>query len=363
VIYHDAVVGDVYVSEDKGKNWALADGVPQGQAKLVLEHPFHNDYAFILTAGRTHYQTEDGGKTWWSFEMPVQPAYVPNPLSFHSDRTKYGYILYQGMVCGNDSRGSVCYQEVRDYTRWLSTLLIVPQTYYTKQAFSDTPTKLLSDTTQCLFAHSSDDFKHDAHTDLIYCIAYDTSSLTGQHSLSSSRLFSSTDFFATSKVEDLGIGQNAKGVLGFSIVSKFAIVALKDLTPSSNGEVLLYKSMNTKDWTKVLFPDVSSARLRENEYTIVEPTTHSESLVIDVMLQGRGGIGTLFTSNSNGTYFVESLGNTNRNELGYMVFENLYAIDGIWMTNVVANAMEVEGRGAVKQLKSLITFDHGWNPI
>jgi hypothetical protein len=46
-----------------------------------------------------------------------------------------------------------------------------------------------------------------------------------------------------------------------------------------------------------------------------------------------------------------------------MVFENLYAIDGIWMTNVVANAMEVEGRGAVKQLKSLITFDHGWNPI
>lgn len=187
--------------------------------------------------------------------------------------------------------------------------------------------------------------------------------MTGQHSLSSSRLFSSTDFFATSKVEDFGIGENAKGVFRFSIISKFAIVALKDLAPSSDREVLLYESMNTKDWTKVLFPDVSSARLRENEYTIAEPTTHSESLVIDVMQHGQGGIGTLFTSNSNGTYFVESLGNTNRNKLGYMVFENLYAIDGVWVTNVVVNAMEVEGRGAVKQLKSLITFDHGWNPI
>jgi hypothetical protein len=186
--------------------------------------------------------------------------------------------------------------------------------------------------------------------------------LTGQHSLSSSRLLSSTDFFVTSKVEDLGIGKNAKGVLGFSIISKFAIVALKDLAPSGNGEVLLYESVNTKDWTKVLFPYVDSARLRENEYTIAEPTMHSESLVINVM-RGQDGIGTLFTSNSNGTYFVESLGNTNRNELGYMVFENLYAVDGVWMTNVVANAMEVEGRDAVKQLKSLITFDHGWNPI
>src|ERR1700683_1244772 len=72
--------------------------------------------------------------------MPIQPAYMPNPLSFHSDCTKYGYILYQSMVCGNDIRGSVCYHEVRDYTHWLSTLLITPQTYYTKQAFSDTPT-------------------------------------------------------------------------------------------------------------------------------------------------------------------------------------------------------------------------------
>jgi photosystem II stability/assembly factor-like uncharacterized protein len=116
VIYHDAVTGDVYVSEDEGKNWALADGVPQGQAKIILEHPFHNHYVYILTAGKTHYQTEDSGKTWRSFEMPTQPAYVPNPLSFHSDRTKYGYILYQGVVCGNDSWGSVCYQEVRDYT-------------------------------------------------------------------------------------------------------------------------------------------------------------------------------------------------------------------------------------------------------
>ncbi|EPQ56214.1 Oligoxyloglucan reducing end-specific cellobiohydrolase [Gloeophyllum trabeum ATCC 11539] len=348
VIYHDVVEGNVYVSQDEGKTWNRAADIPAGDASMVIEHPFDNRYAFVLTRHKTHWRTEDRGRTWRSFTMPIVPAYTSRPLSFHSDPAKYGYILYQGTVCDRLGWGSVCHDE----------------TYYTKEAFSDEPKLLLTETSRCQFAHSSKDFKHDAHPDLIYCVGFDTTTLTGTHSLSSSRVFSSTDFFQQeNKVEDLGIGKNARGVVAFAIVSKFAVVALKDLSPGSEGDMLLYVSVDTKTWAKAQFPHATSARLRENAYTIVESTIHS--LAVDVVLQTEASIGTLFVSNSNGTYFVESLRDTNRNEMGYVDYETIYGVEGVGLANVVVNAQEVERGVATKQLKTMITFDDGssWSTL
>ncbi|EDR05426.1 VPS10-like protein [Laccaria bicolor S238N-H82] len=292
------------------------------------EHRFDNRYAFALTDSKIHYRTEDRGKTWRSFEVPVPPALVARPMSFHSDSKKWGSILYQGTACNRQGWGAICHDEP----------------YHTKEAFSDTPQLLLSETSRCQFAYSSKDFKHEAHSDLIYCVAFDTSSVDGSHALSSSRLFSSTDFFDKDrKVEDLGIGENAKGIIAFAIVSKYAVVALKDLSPSNDGEMLLYVTVDTNTW--------------KNAYTIVESTTHS--LAVDVVLQDKSSIGTLFVSNSNGTFFVESLKDTNRNDMGYVDYEKLYGVDGVGFANVVSNAKDVEGRGARKQLKTMITFDDG----
>lgn len=41
MIYHDSSEGNVYVSEDEGKTWVLAD-IPPGKAERVIEHPFNN---------------------------------------------------------------------------------------------------------------------------------------------------------------------------------------------------------------------------------------------------------------------------------------------------------------------------------
>ena len=63
-------------------------------------------------------------------------------------------------------------------------------------------------------------------------------------------------------------------------------------------------------------------------------------LAVDVVLQDKSSI--LFVSDSNGT-FVESLKDTNRNDLGYVDYEELYGVDGVGLANVVSIIKDVEG--------------------
>jgi len=177
-------------------------------------------------------------------------------------------------------------------------------------------------------------------------------------------LFSSTDFFKTKKVVELpGGNKDFDGVVALAVVSKFAVVAVRDLSPNAREEMFLYVSIDAVTWAKAQFPHTSASKLRENAYTIVESTTHS--LGVDVLLHPKSAIGTFFVSNSNGTYFVESLQNTNRNRDGFVDFESIYGIDGVGLANIVDNPLEVDGRGKDRKIKSMITFDDGshWAPI
>lgn len=89
----------------------------------------------------------------------------------------------------------------------------------------------------------------------------------------------------------------------------------------------------------------------------MESTSHS--LGIDVLLQSEAAVGTLFVSNSNGTYFVQSLADTNRNRAGFVDYEELVGVEGVGLANYVKNARAVEGHKSAKQVRSVITFDDG----
>ncbi len=67
-------------------------------------------------------------------------------------------------------------------------------------------------------------------------------------------------------------------------------------------------------------------------------------------------------SNSNGTFFVESLKDTNRNEAGFVDYERLYGVEGVGLANIVANANVVEAveqRSYSRRLSHLMTGGRG----
>ena len=44
MLYHDAVAGNVYISENEGKSWDVVKDVPKASAEQLVEHPFDNRY-------------------------------------------------------------------------------------------------------------------------------------------------------------------------------------------------------------------------------------------------------------------------------------------------------------------------------
>ncbi|GAA6008486.1 vacuolar protein sorting/targeting protein 10 [Rhodotorula paludigena] len=371
VLYHDQIGRNVWRSTDEGKKWEIIDGVPHNEAYMLVDHPYDKSIAFILTAGTTHYRTMNRGETWQSFVTALAPALSANTLSFHS--RQWEWILFTGQKCEDVGgwQGRVCHDE----------------TFYTKDAFASAPKPLLAYTSRCIFAHDKKEFAANVPNELIFCSAYEpppkeqstsakgatlkdalTSLIGGTpRLLKESRLYSSRDFFERDHTYvDLGIGREARGVVGIGGVQKYLVTALKPPAASGGGnegasrEMVLYVSENGATWSRAQFPHGHG--LQENAYTIVESTEHS--ILVDVNSSPSAAAGTLFTSNSNGTYFVRSLENTNRNRNGIVDFEKIQGVEGVAIINTVMNIEAVEA-GHDKDLKTRITFDDGghWSLI
>lgn len=54
-VYLDPVEGILYVSNDEGKKWTAASGIPRGEAAMVIEHP--SDNRFVRTCALRGWQT------------------------------------------------------------------------------------------------------------------------------------------------------------------------------------------------------------------------------------------------------------------------------------------------------------------
>jgi hypothetical protein len=48
-LYHDAMKGNVWLTDDEGHTWRQLDAIPDGKAAVVIEHPFDSNYVRMLS--------------------------------------------------------------------------------------------------------------------------------------------------------------------------------------------------------------------------------------------------------------------------------------------------------------------------
>ncbi|CAG8491123.1 2595_t:CDS:10, partial [Paraglomus occultum] len=328
--------GTVLRSEDEGAVWKIVDGVPEGVASTLIQHPFSKRNAYIITGGTTHYKTTDSGKSWKMFTTEVGPSKRSTVLSFHAGRPDY--ILFRGTRCTDGSGwGADCDDE----------------TYYSLDNLVSSKL-LLSHTDKCIWAMATRD-SDEAPAKTVLCIEY------GQpvgrlRDFSDYHLVRFTDLVTKERV-NFGQLNEVNGVLGLGVVKKYIIAAVKE--PDSS-KMTMFVSEDGRDWDKALFPH--TVGFEENAYTIQESSTYQ--LVVDVLSATSADIyssmGTLFRSNSHGNRFMYSLNHTNRNMEGLVDYEKVQGVEGIVLANIVANWEKVAAGGVIaKQLQSQISFDDG----
>ena len=263
---------------------------------------------------------------------------LQSPLTFSAD--KDDYIIYIGSRCTNDGgwSGFTC----RDHA------------YYTTNGFEKSPKPMVEGVLKCMFARSTKNFKEDSKQG-VFCIDLDLES--GRNWPENLRLIKSEDWFKTKEIVEVDSSKHVRGFIGMGSVQSFIVAAVKSI---GTEELALYVTDDGERWDRAQFP-ADHGGIMEEAYTILPSTSYSIQVDVLSSMSMRNQIGTLFTSNSNGSYFTRSLENTNRNNNGIVDFEKVQNIEGILLANIVANHEEVTAnpRTAEKQIESRISFDDG----
>lgn len=164
------------------------------------------------------------------------------------------------------------------------------------------------------------------------------------------KLIISDDYFKNEREPVMSSGRTVQGMMNMAAVKGYIVVAAK---ADRSNEMSMYVTDDTESWHHAEFGE---GKIEQDAYTVLESTNYS--IQVDVVTNPFAYMGSLYTSNSNGTYFTKSIDHTNRNEQGFVDFEKVANIQGIVLVNVVDNA-EDKNPFAIKKIKSQISFDDG----
>ena len=333
ILFQDLLTGDLHRSFDGGEVFGVVegkDGEMKNQVIAVWPHRFDKNKAYVLGKAGTHWITTDQGKTFQSFKIDAPPSLRNFPLSFHGwDSRK---MIFHGELCF----GFHC----------------VEQAFYTTDDFK-TVKPLRDGIVSCAWAVGDPQFATDLDIasqieDRILCV------VPGLKNFANRLVF--TDHFFKDSEDGTEVklqrGRPVSGVISTAAVKKYLVAAANS---QGTDEHALFVSDDSVTWHRAEF---GKHRLEEDAYTILESTNYS--IQVDVLTSSRfHGMGNLFTSNSNGTYFSRNIEHTNRNADGLVDFEKIADIQGIVLVNTVKNWEEVVQQSSKKKIVSRISFDDG----
>lgn len=303
-----------YVSNNGGVDFAK---VPIPDDVVAFYVGFVPGQVVLVTNTDSFYVSVDGGSTFKKERGPSRPNSLGERVVSFNRATPEVFIWYGDEGC-DDAFGRNCQ-------------LVA---YITKNSGRDF-SRLKAGVKGCDFMVSVFEESVDVDKNLIYCSVDDGS---GRYKLVST----TTDFSSSSVVFD--------DIVGYAITGKFVVVAAVDEKQMSLKAKV---TVNGIDFADADFPPDFHVE-RQQAYTILD--SESQAVFIHVTTNPDQGeeYGSLLKSNSNGTSYVLSLDNVNRNTPGYVDYDRIDGVEGVIISNTVNNP----GSGP-KKLKTQITHNDG----
>ena len=313
---------EAHVSHDHGRTWRLV--VEDDEIIAIYPHQYDNDHVYFITPSKkVHYSVDRAKKgSVHSFEAPS----IPNVeklqiLGFHPSKPDW-LIWIGGENCKTGSKD--CHS-----TGFVNT-----------RNGGGKWDELLPFVKKCAFIWREEG--RQVPEKLIFCEQFEN-----EEPGSKLQLISSDDFFENKETR-------FDSVVEFATMSEFIIVASK----AEDGKTLkVDASLDGKTFADAKFPPKFKVD-HQTAYTVLDSSTHSIFLHVTVNPLRDQEYGSIIKSNSNGTSYVLSLNNVNRNTAGYVDFEKMQGIEGVALANIVANKDEVDG-GSKKKKKTVITHNDG----
>jgi hypothetical protein len=317
--------GKIWRSDNDGYSWK--EQFPDHKVISIYQNPHFNQRAYFITDGEIHFSTTDAASNFEEMRVPILPVLnlQGTIMNFHNDDPDY--LIYVGEKNCENGFSKDCHSEAfysRDNGRGWSSI----GTYMRS----------------CIWGREGG--IKDAHRNSIFCEQYRDQSGSQMNQYGNPLQFvSSNDYFHDKKVV-------FDDIVGVTVFGKYMVVAA-----SRNGgaNLRLLVSLDGVTFATASFP--ASFEFSPEAFTIMES---ANSMWIHVSTNTHRGseYGTIFTSNSNGTYFVSSLDNANRNEMGIVDFEKMQGIEGISIANIVSNPGQAN-KGDPKKLVTRKTADAG----
>lgn len=310
----------LWVTHDHGKKWTKIH--EDEDILAIYPHQYLNERVYLVTPSKKVFYSTDFANNFHTFDAPDEPNHAQvQVLGFHP--TQKDWLIWTGS---------------RDCKSGSTDCMTVAQV--SKKGGEEWET-LLRAVRKCQFVYREGRASKD---ELIYCEQFENED---EKEGTSKVLLSSDDWFVHK--EEL-----KRDVINFATMAEYIVVAVRD---KEQDTLKVDTSIDGVSFANAKFPHGMDVP-HQHAYTVLDSSTHAIFLHVTVNNDQGREFGSIVKSSSNGTFYVLSASEVNRNEDGFVDFEKMQGVEGVAVINRVANANDL-GSGKSKKLKTYITHNDG----